>query len=230
MHARRLGRPELPVSPEPIRPSPTRKSYAAESRERPRAGPLFVGVADTGSGDRRLLSASDDRIRVQVGRCRTVWVTLGSNMTFMVPIPLDARAERHGHRRQKRHGQGEARQVRLHGTTLWLCAKSIVTGGRAVSRGRSLALRPRLTTGLPWTMAIEGTDLRSVLEESAGPWSRHHGADSPMSHRPCGSVPGRTDGVGTAADHRAPRCAARGRACRPRWRPRRRRRSGRRRR
>ena len=32
---------------------------------------------------------------------------------------------------------------------------TIGTGGRAVSLGRSLALRPRLTAGLPWTVAVE---------------------------------------------------------------------------
>jgi hypothetical protein len=55
------------------------------------------------------------------------------------------------------------------GTYLVVVRLSIITGGRAVSRGRSLALRRRLTTGLPWTMAIEWNDLRSVLKE----WPDH---------------------------------------------------------
>ena len=56
------------------------------------------------------------------------------------------------HRRQQHQRHGEARQVRLHDISLSLGLVCSWIGGRAVSRPRSLALRPRLTAGLPWTI------------------------------------------------------------------------------
>ena len=151
------GVPWRSVSPRPSSSTPTRKSYARNRESGPGRGRSPWDRPTRRSLGRLQFSASDDRIRVRVDRCRTAGRPETTNMTFMVQIPLDARAEGQGHRRQKRHGHGEARQVRLHGTYLVAVHLATVNGGRAVSRRRSLALRPRLATGLPWTMAIAET-------------------------------------------------------------------------
>jgi hypothetical protein len=68
--------------------------------------------------------------------------------------PTDPCAKAHGHGRQDRDGSGEARQVRLHDIYTSLRRSRRRPGGRAVSslRPRSLALRLRLATDLPWTV------------------------------------------------------------------------------
>jgi hypothetical protein len=78
--------------------------------------------------------------------------------------PPIAGADGEDQRCEDRKGPGEARQVRLHIRLLW---KSVLgspirpAAGRS-SRGRSLALRPRLTTGLPWTVRMtDGTSVPS---------------------------------------------------------------------
>ena len=69
------------------------------------------------------------------------------------PVPPDARANAEGHGREQRHGPDEARQVRLHVRLLRACRCITTPATGRSSRRRSLALRPRLATGLPWTVA-----------------------------------------------------------------------------
>lgn len=90
-------------------------------------------------------------------------------------LPLHPRAECQGHGRQQRQGHGEARQVRLHDTTSWIevCAVPPATGRS--SQGRSLALRPRLTTGLPWTVVHRGASIAPTRTLDGG---------GPAGHRP----------------------------------------------
>jgi hypothetical protein len=69
-------------------------------------------------------------------------------------VPTDPRAKAQRHGRQDRDGGGEARQVRLHDIYTSFRRSRHWPGGRAVSslRPRSLALRLRLATDLPWTV------------------------------------------------------------------------------
>ena len=97
------------------------------------------------------LSPSDDRPTGRVALCR-FGIGCGGCTCSALPIPLDPCAQGKGHCRQKRHCQGEARQDRLHGKHLDDRTRALDPGNRAVFRGRPLALRPRLTTGLPWTV------------------------------------------------------------------------------
>lgn len=107
-------------------------------------------------------------------------------------LPLHPRAECQGHGRQQRQGHGEARQVRLHDTTSWIevCAVPPATGRS--SQGRSLALRPRLTTGLPWTVVHRGASIAPTRTLDGG---------GPAGHRPL--VPRSDAARVSAATHQA---------------------------
>ena len=66
--------------------------------------------------------------------------------------PAQSGADREGHRRQERQGPCEAHQVPFTSDSFESVECRRLLGNRAVFReGRSLALRPRLATGLPWT-------------------------------------------------------------------------------
>ena len=79
-------------------------------------------------------------------------------------VPLGSSSEGQGHRREERQRHGEARQVRLHGYHLKVCTCADPPATGRSSEGRSLALRPRLATGLPWTRIHRGADIAPYRE------------------------------------------------------------------
>ena len=140
-----------------------RKSYADQDRHEKSGpeGPLFMSATWTANGPAGL-SPSDDP---QAGRVAVLQFGNGRLQRCsrsVPPIPLDPRAEGKGHRRKDRQRHGEARQDRLHRNHLDDRTRVLDSGDRAVFRGRSLALRPRLTTGLPWTVIQHEADFASV--------------------------------------------------------------------
>ena len=140
------------------------RSYAYPGRGTRRAardGPLFVLARRTANGPAGL-SPSGDRRSGRVAVLRFGIGRLKREPRSVPPIPLDTRAEGKGHGRKDRHGHGEARQDRLHRNHLDDRTRVLDSGDRAVFRGRSLALRPRLTTGLPWTVIQHEADFASV--------------------------------------------------------------------
>ena len=97
--------------------------------------------------------------------------------------------------------RGEARQVRLHYPFPRSCVPRFRTGGRAVSAigPRSLALRPRLATGLPWTSSRARDDRRPVPRNARGQSTQDHRPEVLRGRSPSGEVPS-APGPPTSAD------------------------------
>ena len=196
-------------------------------------GPLLLLARRTANGPAGL-SPSDDPRAGRVAVLRFGNGRLQRDSRSVPPIPLDPRAEGKGHRRKDRQRHGEARQDRLHRNHLDGRALVRDSGGRAVFRGRSLALRPRLTTGLPWTVGPSRSEHRFMCRTLP---AVGHGSHTPVvlvgspsrvsapTHHPRGSVrrarPGRPSPIVYSS--------VRGRASRPPQRSRRRGRSAHRR-
>ena len=199
------------------------RSYACLGRGIRRAardGPLFDLARRTANGPAGL-SPSGDRRSGRVAVLRFGIGRLKREPRSVPPIPLDTRAEGKGHGRKDRHGHGEARQDRLHRNHLDDRTRVLDSGDRAVFRGRSLALRPRLTTGLPWTVIQHEADFASVRRTLGAIGHEGHtpvvlvGPDcgvSAWTHHPPGSI--RQARRGPLL--RAASTSVRGRASRPR--------------
>ena len=139
----------------PSRPKgwpPTWPPDLGPKTERPPDGPTVVSVFALEARDEPRMMPTSDVPRAVPSRS--------------VP-PTDPRAKAQGHGRQDRDGGGEARQVRLHDNYTSLRRSRRRPGGRAVSslRPRSLALRLRLATDLPWTVLRRRTFI--ALEPNA---------------------------------------------------------------
>lgn len=159
-------------------------------------GPLLVHLEPDLSDPERFRT-SDDRRLGRVAECRygSAWSVPRTSCSWLVP--LDSRAKGQGHGRQERQGHSEARQVRLHNTTSMVRIAATTPATGRSSGGRSLALRPHLATGLPWTVAVtKRTSLlsRTVRDVRHG----HHAPEVPIraacrvsaaTHRPMSMGP-----------------------------------------
>jgi hypothetical protein len=165
-------------------PGPSR---TAQTKERPVGAALDECELET-AVTRDSLRSSDGRPRGRAAIGRAGFGRYRPRTQCSCLVPPDSRAERKGHRRQERQRHGEARQDRLHNTTSnWVGLDRMATGNRAVFGRRSLALRPRLATGLPWTVGSSVSERRSHrYVGSRVPKGPYTGSTSPG--HPVGSV------------------------------------------
>ena len=178
----------------------TTKSGAGRRRATPEGRSSCV--SDRIASDPERFRTSDDRRLGRVASCRygLGWSEPRTCRSWLVP--LDSRAKGQGHGRQKRHGHSEARQVRLHNTTSMGRNTATTPATGRSSGGRSLALRPHLAMGLPWTVTV--TKRTSLLSRTVR--DVRHGSHTPevpirparrvsaATHRPCRPGPRRGPG------------------------------------
>ena len=144
------------------RPRPVRGSAPAMARER--AEPRFIGVG---------WGCDFTTVMVQY---------------HLMPAPRDramvARSDR-----------ATVKRARFAFTAPPRCSRAScdrVSGSRAVFRGRSLALRPRLAMGLPWTVVHRGANFASCPNLCGPSVTAGHMPEVLVEPTPVGSVRGRT--------------------------------------
>jgi len=117
-------------------------------------------------------------------------------------VPAHPGADCESHRCKQHQRPGEATQVRLHVCSFEHSNHRFPVAGRSSVSGRSLALRPRLATGLPWTSPrwrMEVLELDDVSIVTVGTWPVGTGPDR------LGSQCSKATPAGMAPSRRAPR-------------------------